>query len=86
MRVRFCAYCRREKADEGFKFITNNRKGSTSAQCAICQEIRRLPRAELEEIAKAEAAERQRIRVEAALKKREAFVTSGRKLNKGNHE
>jgi hypothetical protein len=48
--MKFCEYCRKDKPRSGFRLIPHP-TGSPRAQCADCQEIRKLPRAALEELA-----------------------------------
>lgn len=58
--TRFCPYCRQHKPDEGFKFVLHVGSGSKRGQCEPCQEIRKLPRAKLNELAKQEGDARRR--------------------------
>lgn len=68
---RFCQYCWRLKPDEGFKFILNVKSASRSAQCPACQDLRKKPRVELEEMARKEVAAKARENSRLALQREE---------------
>lgn len=54
MGTRFCPYCRNHKNDEGFKPIFHFATRSKRLQCPSCQEMRKRPRTELEQLAELE--------------------------------
>lgn len=51
MKQRFCAYCRTFRADEGFKTILHTKSNTRRCMCHHCQELRKLPRPVLQEMA-----------------------------------
>lgn len=58
-KLKFCAYCRRHKKDDGlFKAILHAASNTLREQCGACQATRRKPRTELNQLAKREAEER----------------------------
>lgn len=74
MKPLYCNYCRQFKEPTGFKLFRHIPSGSPRRMCLPCQEIRKLPRAELEKRAKDDARARadqaSRIAREAADQKR----------------
>lgn len=56
--MHFCHYCRCHKPEAGFKFVIHKGTLSKRRQCADCQAVRKLPRAELERRAAVEVAAR----------------------------
>lgn len=74
MADRFCMYCQQFRKDEGFIFVVHRKTLTKRGQCPSCQARRKLPRAELEKLAKQEADARRaraaEIAAEAAERKR----------------
>lgn len=58
MKTKYCHYCRSTKPAEGFKLIRNSTASSIRNQCVSCQAIRKKPREELEQLARQDAANR----------------------------
>lgn len=58
MATRYCMYCLCFREDAGFIFILHPSSGTKRGQCPPCQARRKKPRAELEQMAKNEAAAR----------------------------
>jgi hypothetical protein len=66
VKTRFCAYCRQFKPDTGFKFVVHAQTLSKRGQCGSCQETRKKPREELNEMARKEVAARRAAQSAAA--------------------